>query len=70
MREAVSLEYDGIAVRMIRPEHLIALYLKPLVRTRKRMERAAALLEGNAVHRPRLDSILRRHGLTLPEERA
>ena len=68
VREAVSVEYEGIAVRVIRPEHLIALYLEPSARTRKRLERVAALLEGNAVDRPRLDSILSRHGFTLPEE--
>ncbi len=68
VREAASLEYEGIAVRVIRPEHLIGLYLEPSARTRKRLERVAALLEGNAVDRSRLDSILGRHGLTLPAE--
>jgi hypothetical protein len=68
VREAVSLEYEGIAVRVILPEHLIGLYLEPSARTRKRLERVAALLEGNAVDRSRLDSILSRHGLTLPAE--
>lgn len=48
----------------------IALYLEPSARTRKRLERVATLLEGNAVDRSRLDSILSRHGLTLPEAHA
>jgi hypothetical protein len=66
VREAVSLEYEGTAMRVMRPEHLIALYVEPSARTRKRLERVAALLEGTAIDRVRLDSILRRHGLSLP----
>jgi len=66
VREAVTLEMEGTPVRVIRPEHLIALYLEPSARTRKRLERVATLLEGGVVDRPRLDAIVNRYGLTLP----
>lgn len=68
VREAVLLDLEGVPVRVIRPEHLIALYLEPSARTRKRLERVAALLEGAEVDRVRLDSILSRFGLALPGE--
>jgi hypothetical protein len=68
VREAVLLDLEGVPVRVIRPEHLIALYLEPSARTRKRMERVAALLEDVEVDRPRLDAILSRFSLTLPGE--
>jgi hypothetical protein len=57
------LDYEGIPVRVVRPEHLIALYLVPSARTRKRRERAAALLEWSGLNRALLDEILARHGL-------
>lgn len=66
IEEASTLEYDGAPVRVIRPEHLIALYLEPSARTAKRLQRVAALLEESAVDREHLDSILRRYNLTLP----
>lgn len=68
VREAAAIDYEGLSVRVIRPEHLIALYLEPSARTRKRLERVATLLESEAVDRDRLDSILGRYGLALPEE--
>ena len=39
--------FDGVAVQVIRPEHLAALYLEPSARTAKRRERAAALIESS-----------------------
>jgi len=66
VREAVMLKLEGTPVRVIRPEHLIALYLEPSARTRKRLERVASLLEGDLVDRSRLDAIVNRYGLTLP----
>ena len=66
VRQADSIDYEGETVRVIRPEHLIALYLEPSARTRKRLERVATLLEGSAVDRPRLEAILSRHDLALP----
>lgn len=64
--EAVKLEIENVAVRVMRPEHLIALYLEPSARTHKRLERVAALLEEGGIDRPLLDAILKRYGLTLP----
>ena len=66
VREAVTLEYEGHRVRVIRPEHLIALYPEPSARTAKRLERVAALLDESAVDRERVDALLRRYNLTLP----
>jgi hypothetical protein len=66
VREAVTLDYEGLPVRVIRPEHLIALCLEPSARTRKRLARVAALLEGAEIDRERLDSILRRFDMSLP----
>ena len=64
--EAATLQYEGITVRVIRPEYLIALYLEPSARTAKRLQRVAVLREEGAVDRERLESILRRYNLTLP----
>jgi hypothetical protein len=67
VREASTLDFEGVPVRVMRPEHLIALYLEPAARTRKRLERVASLLEDAAVDRSRLDAILSRYRLALPE---
>ncbi len=45
IEKAATLVYEGVAVRVVRPEYLVALYLEPSERTSKRRERAAALLE-------------------------
>ena len=66
VREAATLDMDGLDVQVIRPEYLIALYLEPSARTRKRLERVATLLEENDVDRPRLDALLKKYNLTLP----
>ncbi len=63
--EAETLDYEGVRVRVVRPEHLIALYLEPAARTAKRRARAAMLLELPELNRERLDGILHRHGLSL-----
>lgn len=55
-----------MSVRVIRPEHLIALYLEPSARTAKRLQRVAILLEESIVDRDRLSSILHRYNLELP----
>jgi hypothetical protein len=67
VQEAATLDMEGVAIRVIRPEHLIALYLEPSARTRKRLERVAALLEEGDVDRTRVDALLKKYGLTLPE---
>jgi hypothetical protein len=61
---AAAIDYEGMAVRVVRREYLIALYLEPAARTAKRRERAAALLELPSLDRGLVDEILRRHGLS------
>jgi hypothetical protein len=61
---AADVEYQGVVVRVVRPEHLIALYLAPAARTTRRRERAAMLLELPGLNRDLVDEILRRHGLS------
>jgi hypothetical protein len=63
---AARLDYEGVSVRVMRPEHLIALYLEPGARTAKRLQRAAALVEESIVDATRLQSILSRYNLKLP----
>lgn len=66
VNHAATLNIEGLPIRVIRPEHLIALYLEPSARTRKRLERVATLLEESDVDRTRLDALLKKYGLTLP----
>jgi hypothetical protein len=66
IENAATLDYGGIAARVIRPEHLIALYLEPGARTAKRLQRVSVLQEECAIDRERLESILRRYNLELP----
>lgn len=62
LRESWNREYDvGIEVRVIRPEHLVALAVQ--TGGRKRREHVARLLEFPGFERERLADILRRHGL-------
>jgi hypothetical protein len=63
---AADLDYEGLSVRVIRPEYLIALYLEPGARTHKRLERVAALLEEGSVDRELMDRVLARYNLSLP----
>jgi hypothetical protein len=62
---AATLDYDGVPVRVVRPECLIALYLEPSARTPRRRERVEMLLELPELNRPLLDEILARHGIHL-----
>ncbi len=66
VEQAATLDYEGLDVRVIRPEHLIALYLEPSARTAKRLQRVAILREEAMVDRERLTSILQRYNLQLP----
>ena len=63
IESAASLDYEGVNVRVVRPEYLVALYLEPGARTRKRRERAAALMESDSIDRAALDGLLARFGL-------
>jgi len=58
VHDAATLDMEGIDVRVIRREYLIALYLEPSART--------TLLEESDVDRPRLDSLLKKYALSLP----
>lgn len=66
IESAETLDYEGVPVRVVRPEYLIALYLAPGAGTRKGRERAAALLELPDLNRTLLDEILNRHGTEKP----
>jgi hypothetical protein len=61
---AVEMDYEGVRVRVVRPEYLVGLYLQPGARTAKRRERAAMLLDAAGLDRGLVDEILRRHGLS------
>jgi len=61
---AAEIDYQGVVVRVVRPEHLIALYLQPQAKTAKRRERAAMLLELPSLNHALVDEILKRHGLS------
>ena len=63
IEKAVTLEYEGVPVRVVRPEYLVALYLEPGARTLKRRERAAALMESGSLDRAALDELLKRFNL-------
>lgn len=57
--EAVSHDYEGVAVRVIRPEHLIALAYQ--TGGRHRLVRVEALLEEGIVDEKRLEEIMAAH---------
>ena len=61
---AAELDYEGVRIRVARPEYLIALYLQPEARTQKRRERAAMLLALPTLNRALVDEILERYGLS------
>lgn len=63
---AAHLDYEGQPVRVIRPEYLIAMYLEETARTRKRMERVAALLDEGNLDQDLLNDLLDRYKLQLP----
>ena len=63
IEQAATLEYEGVPVRVVRPEYLVALYLEPGARTLKRRERAAALRESSAVDAAVLSGLLSRFRL-------
>ena len=62
VREARDLSYGSTSVRVVGPEHLIALALQ--AGGAKRRERAYQLLEAGGVDRVRLRDILARHALS------
>jgi hypothetical protein len=61
IEQAQLLDYEGVPVRVVRPEHLVALALQ--TGGRKRRERAELLLEAGAVDEEQLRAILTRFDL-------
>jgi len=60
---ARTLDYDGVPVRVIDPEHLVALAFE--AGGHKRRERAWQMLEVGAVNRQRLRTLLSAHGIMM-----
>ena len=60
---ARTLDYDDVSVRVIDPEHLVALALQ--AGGHKRRERAWQLLEAGVVNREALRALLAAHGMTM-----
>lgn len=58
---ARDLDYEGMRVRVVDPEHLVALALQ--AGGARRRERAWQLLEAGQVDRARLRALLARHGV-------
>jgi hypothetical protein len=65
--KAADLDYAAQSICVIRPEYLIAMYLEPSERTRKRMERVATLLDEGRLDRALLNDVLARYNLSLPK---
>lgn len=59
--QACGLDYEGVTVRVIDPEHLVALALQ--TGGPRRRERAWQLLEAGQVDRQRLRDLLHQHGI-------
>jgi hypothetical protein len=64
VREANTIEYEGVPAKVFRPEHIIAIAAS--VGRHKDLARIEQLLEQTEINRAMLDDILRRHGLKLP----
>lgn len=64
IERAAVIHYGDVAVRVVRPEYLIGLYLEPAARTAKRRERAAALRESSDLDEALLQDVLRRFKLS------
>jgi hypothetical protein len=65
VEQARTIEYDGVPVRVVRPEHLVALAIQ--TGGRKRRERAELLLESGEVDEAELDRVLSRFGLAMSQ---
>lgn len=63
VRHARRLEYEGIPVRVVGPEHLVALAIE--AGGARRRERAHLMLESGAVDAAALREILSRHALSM-----
>ncbi|MEO8439933.1 MAG: hypothetical protein ABI540_06885 [Spartobacteria bacterium] len=65
VREARTIEYEGVPAKLFRPEHIIAIAAS--VGRHKDLARIEQLLEQAEIDRTLLDEILCRHSLTLPK---
>lgn len=61
---AAIREMDGIPIRIVRPEYLIALWLQPPANSPRRKERAAKLRESGQVDETLLADLLARYNLS------
>ncbi len=68
IREARVLDYDDVHVRVIDPEHLVALALQ--AGGARRRERAWQLFEAGQIDRDRLRRLLSTHGInaSIPDD--
>ena len=64
---AAVRDYEGVSVRVIRPEYLAAMALEGSARTAKRMQRVAVMLESGTVERDLLEGLARKYNLRLPD---
>lgn len=64
IQTAADREYQGVDLRVVKPEYLIALFLVPSARTAKRRERAAALRDSSSIDRELLNDLMIRFKLT------
>lgn len=65
VREARSIEYEGVPAKVFCPEHIIAIAAS--VGRHKDLARIEQLLEQAEIDRTLLDDILRRYNLNLPK---
>lgn len=62
IQTAVAQELDGVPFRVMRPEHLCALWLQ--VGGAKRRERVEVLRQSGAVDEQALQTLLRKYGIS------
>jgi hypothetical protein len=68
VREARTIEYEGVPAKVFRPEHIIAIAaIAASVGRHKDLARIEQLLEQAKIDRRLLDDILRRYTLRLPK---
>ena len=64
VKEAAVRDFHGVPLRVVRPEYLIALWLKPPANTHARKERAAKLRHAVPIDETLLADLLRRYNLS------
>lgn len=64
IKGAALVPFEGVEVRVIRPEYLIAMWLSPPANDQKRRERAARLRESSHVDQASLSELMTRYHLT------